>query len=98
MDRWILSRAAGLAEEAGARLADYDTLGRDAPHRDLHRRPLDVVSAPVAEAVLAERRRRPIGTPHSRRSTRRSSSVSRVLAPLLPFLAESFYGNLVAVV
>ena len=27
MDRWILSRAAGLAEEAGARLADYDALG-----------------------------------------------------------------------
>jgi isoleucyl-tRNA synthetase len=27
MDRWILSRAAGLAAEAGERLADYDALG-----------------------------------------------------------------------
>src|SRR5206468_2813775 len=27
LDRWILSRAAALAEDAGARLADFDTLG-----------------------------------------------------------------------
>src|SRR5690349_20141220 len=27
LDRWILSRASALAEEAGARLADFDTRG-----------------------------------------------------------------------
>ncbi len=36
-------------------------------------------------------RRRP-----SRRSTRRSWRTARMLAPILPFLAESMYGNLVA--
>ena len=37
----------------------------------------------------------PTGTPRSRRCTRRSSATRRMLAPILPFLAEAMYGNLV---
>src|SRR4029079_10394150 len=35
MDRWILSRAAGLAAEAGARLADFDALGAPRRHSNV---------------------------------------------------------------
>ena len=43
--------------DVGDRLADVDAVGATRAISTLHRRPLDVVPAPVAEAVLAERRR-----------------------------------------
>ena len=57
LDRWILSRAAGTAARVGDRLADYDA--REATRRDrrLHRRPLDLVPAPLAAPALAGRGR-----------------------------------------
>ena len=39
------------------RLADIDAVGATPGDLDVHRRPLDLVPPPVAEAVLAERRR-----------------------------------------
>ncbi len=94
LDRWILSRAAGVAEEAGARLADYDTLDATPGDPDVHRRPLDLVPAPLAgpDAGLGARRataRRAFATLHAA-----LVSLSRTLAPILPFLAEDMYQNL----
>jgi isoleucyl-tRNA synthetase len=97
MDRWILSRAAGLAEEAGARMADYDALGATRRistfmddlstwylrlSRKRFSRNADVTDRDAAFATLHEA----------------LVILSRVLAPLLPFLAESMYGNLVVAV
>jgi isoleucyl-tRNA synthetase len=95
MDRWILSRAAALAEEAGAHLADYDAL---------------VASRRVSTFIddlstwylrLSRRRFSRNDDPGDRRAAFATLhealvSLSRVLAPLLPFLSESIYGNLVA--
>ena len=49
LDRWILSRAAGTAaDRRGRGSRDVDARRRDARAVDVHRRPLDVVPAPVA--------------------------------------------------
>ena len=95
MDRWILSRAAGLAEVAGGRLADYDTLGAARLigtfvdelstwylrlSRKRFSRNDDVVDRATA-----------FGTLHETLVT-----LARVMAPILPFLSESIYGNIVA--
>ena len=84
-------------EDAPARL---DARRRDPrADRDLHRRPVDLVPAPArATRILARRRR---GRPGRRvrdapRGARRRSR--RMLAPILPFLSETMYGNLVATV
>ncbi len=96
MDRWILSRAAGLAEETGARLADYDALGAT-------RRISTFIEDLSTWYVRLSRKRFASGNDDS--ADRDSAfatlhqalvTVARVVAPLLPFLAESFYGNLVA--
>ena len=96
MDRWILSRAAGLAEETGARLADYDALGAT-------RRISTFIEDLSTWYVRLSRKRFAGGNDDS--ADRDSAfatlhqalvTVARVVAPLLPFLAESFYGNLVA--
>ena len=59
---------------------------RDPGDLDVHRRPLDVVPAPVAEAVLAERRRGRSRRRRSRRSTPRSLASDAVLGadPAVP--------------
>jgi isoleucyl-tRNA synthetase len=95
MDRWILSRAAGLAEAAGARLADYDTLGAARLigafvdelstwylrlSRKRFSRNDDVVDRATAFSTLHET----------------LVTLARVMAPILPFLSESIYGNIVA--
>ncbi len=97
MDRWILSRAAGLAEEAGARLADYDAL--------VATRRISTFIDDLSTWYLRLSRRRfsrneegadrdaAFATLHEVLAT-----LARVMAPLLPFLAESMYGNLVATV
>ena len=96
MDRWILSRAAGLAEEAGARLADYDTLGAT-------RRISTFIEDLSTWYVRLSRKRFAGGNEDSADRDAAFATlhqalvtVARVIAPLLPFLAESFYGNLVA--
>ncbi len=96
MDRWILSRAAGLAEEAGARLADYDTLGAT-------RRISTFIEDLSTWYVRLSRKRFAGGNDDSADRDAAFATlhqalvtVARVIAPLLPFLAESFYGNLVA--
>ena len=97
MDRWILSRAAGMAEEAGARMADYDALG--ATRRistfmdDLSTWYLRLSRKRFSRNADTADRDAAFATLHEALVT-----LSRVLAPLLPFLAESIYGNLVAAV
>jgi isoleucyl-tRNA synthetase len=97
MDRWILSRAAGLAEEAGARLADYDALG--ASRRistfidDLSTWYLRLSRRRFSRAEEGADRDAAFATLHEALVT-----LARVLAPILPFVSESMYGNLVAAV
>jgi isoleucyl-tRNA synthetase len=97
MDRWILSRAAGLAEEAGVRLTDYDALG--AARRistfidDLSTWYLRLSRKRFSRNDDAGERDAAFATLHEALVT-----LARVLAPLLPFLAESIYDNLVAAV
>jgi len=97
MDRWILSRAAGLAAEAGARLADYDALG--ASRRistfidDLSTWYLRLSRKRFSRNDDAADRAAAFATFHTA-----LVSVARILAPLLPFLSESMYENLVTTV
>jgi isoleucyl-tRNA synthetase len=94
MDRWILSRAAGLAAEAGEALADYDA--RTATRRvstfidDLSTWYLRLSRKRFSRNDDAVDRTAAFATFHTA-----LVSLARVLAPLLPFLSESVYGNLV---
>ena len=72
LDRWILSRSAGLAAEVGRELADYDTLAATRADPDVHRRPLDLVPPPVARSDARRGGSPRTGMARSRRSTRRS--------------------------
>jgi isoleucyl-tRNA synthetase len=97
MDRWILSRAAALADDAGDRLGDFDALGatrRISAFIDdlstwylrLSRKRFSRNDDPAdRDAAFATLHETLVG-------------LSRVLAPLIPFLAESLYGNLVTTV
>ena len=87
--------SAGVAAAVEDRLRDSTPSAATRARRRVHRRPVDLVPAPLAPAVLAHGRRARTGTPRSRRSTRRSSRSCRILAPILPFLADAMYGNLV---
>ncbi len=96
LDRWILSRAAGTAATVEARLRDYDaeaaTRVLDAFIDDLStwylrlsRRRMSRSSGPERDAAFA--------TLHAA-----LVAVARMAAPILPFLSESMYRNLVAAV
>jgi isoleucyl-tRNA synthetase len=93
LDRWILSRSAGVAEDAGARLADYDALGASRLIRtfidDLStwylRRSRDRMRASAEPAD----RDAAFATLHAA-----LVSLARTMAPLLPFLTEDIYQNL----
>jgi isoleucyl-tRNA synthetase len=95
LDRWILSRSAGVAAEVGARLDDVDAVGAtraiSAFIDDLStwylRRSRDRMRAGADPADRAAA----FATLHAA-----LVSLSRTLAPILPFLAETLYGNLVA--
>jgi isoleucyl-tRNA synthetase len=95
MDRWILSRTAAVAEEAGARLADYDALA--ASRRistfidDLSTWYLRLSRKRFSRNDEATDRNAAFATLHEALVT-----IAQVLAPILPFLAEWLYGNLVA--
>ncbi|HEV8490430.1 MAG TPA: class I tRNA ligase family protein [Candidatus Limnocylindrales bacterium] len=94
LDRWILSRAAGLAEGAGDRLTDYDALGAA--------RQIGAYIDDLSTWYLRRSRRR-----FSRNDDAADRSaafatlhaalvaVVRVSAPILPFLSEAIYRNLV---
>ena len=97
LDRWILSRAAGTATVAEARLADFDAVGAT--------RALSSYLDGLSTWYLRLSRRR-----FSRSDDRTDQAgafatlhaalvaTARMLAPILPFLAESLYGNLVTTV
>jgi len=94
LDRWILSRTAAAAAEARSELADYDTrrtavrLGEHIDDlstwylRRSRRRISRSVDVADREAAFATLHRALVGT-------------ARMLAPILPFLAEHFHQQLV---
>ncbi len=97
MDRWILSRTAGLAAAVEARLRDVDPAGAArlvAAHVDdlstwyvrLSRRRFSRNDDPADRAEA-------FATLHAA-----LVGVAKVVAPVLPFLADAMYGNLVAAV
>ena len=97
LDRWILSRAAAVAEDVGGRLADFDALAAtrligafvddlSTWYLRLSRRRMRTGAAP-ADRYAA------FATLHAALVT-----LSRTLAPILPFLADGIYGNLAATV
>jgi isoleucyl-tRNA synthetase len=97
LDRWILSRAAGLAETAGREFADYDALEAmravDEFIEDLStwylRRSRDRMKAGAGPAD----REAAFATLHAALVV-----LARVLAPVLPFLSETMYQNLIVAV
>jgi isoleucyl-tRNA synthetase len=94
LDRWILSRSIGLAEAVGERLEEYDAAAAarliGAYIDDLStwylRRSRDRMRAGAAP----EDQTRAFATLHAV-----LVMLSRILAPILPFLSESMYQNLV---
>ncbi|MEP7360706.1 MAG: DUF5915 domain-containing protein, partial [Chloroflexota bacterium] len=94
LDRWILSRSAGLARDVQAELADFDASGATrliATYIDdlstwyLRRsRSRMRVTAAAADRVQA------LATLHAA-----LVAVARVVAPILPFISEAMYQNLV---
>ncbi|HSL34192.1 MAG TPA: class I tRNA ligase family protein, partial [Candidatus Limnocylindrales bacterium] len=97
MDRWILSRAAAVAEEAGARLADYDA--QAATQRistfldDLSTWYLRLSRKRFSRNDDKADRDGAFATLHEA-----LVAICQVLAPILPFLSDSMYGNLVRAV
>ncbi len=97
LDRWILSRAAGMAAEVGGELADYDAMAAtralgtfiDDLSTWYLRRSRDRMRARAEPAD----RSAAFATLHAALVT-----LSRALAPILPFLAESMYRNLMPAV
>jgi isoleucyl-tRNA synthetase len=93
LDRWILSRTAGVAERVGDRLADFDAMGAARTASvfidDLStwylRRSRDRMRA----AAVAEDRDAAFATMHAA-----LVSLARTVAPILPFLAEAIYQDL----
>ena len=94
LDRWILSRAAGLSKDVGGELNDYDTMGAtrlistfiDDLSTWYLRRSRDRMRQTASE----EDRNSALSTLHAT-----LTSLARSLAPILPFLAEELYQNLV---
>jgi isoleucyl-tRNA synthetase len=94
LDRWILSRLAGLAARVQDRLADYDT---DAAAGSIARF-IDELSTWY---LRRSRRRFSRGDDAADRAAAFATlhaalvGLARIAAPILPFLAESIYQNLV---
>ncbi len=95
IDRWILSRAAGLAEDVADRLTDYDAAAASRAVSSF----IDDLSTWY---LRRSRDRMRQGASHEDRGAAFSTlhaalvTLSRVLAPMLPFLAETLYANLLA--
>jgi isoleucyl-tRNA synthetase len=93
MDRWILSRLAGLSSSVGERLADYDAVAAT--------RVIETFIDDLSTWYLRLSRRRFSRNPDAADraaafATLRAAlmGLSQVLAPILPFLADSMYENL----
>ncbi|HUR16148.1 MAG TPA: class I tRNA ligase family protein, partial [Candidatus Limnocylindrales bacterium] len=93
LDRWILSRAAGLATDVGQELTDYDAMGAtrlistfiDDLSTWYLRRSRDRMRQTASE----QDRNTALATLHAA-----LTSLARSVAPILPFLAEELYQNL----
>ena len=96
LDRWILSRAAGTAAAVEARLRDYDA--------EAATRVLDTFIDDLSTWYLRLSRRRMSRGSGADRDAAFATlhaalvALARMAAPILPFLSESMYGNLVAAV
>jgi isoleucyl-tRNA synthetase len=97
LDRWILSRAAGTAAVVEERLRDVDAVGAT--------RALSSFIDGLSTWYLRLQRRRfsrsgDVADREAAFATLHEALVatSRMLGPILPFLSESMYGNLVAAV
>ncbi|MFM2105489.1 MAG: hypothetical protein RL338_521 [Chloroflexota bacterium] len=94
LDRWILSRAAGMAAEAGERLADYDALGAtraiDAYIEDLSTWYLRLSRRRFSRNEAAADRAAAFATLHEA-----LAAVARTAAPIMPFLTDEIWSNLV---
>ena len=90
LDRWVRSRlhAHGRATVTDA-LEGFDALARRAGARRARRRPLELVRAPVAPALLEGRRPAAHATLHECLTT-----LALLLAPFCPFVADELYRNL----
>ncbi len=95
MDRWILSRAAALAAGVEERLADYDALAAtrlvSAFIDDLSTWYVRLSRRRFSRRAATADRAAALATLHSILVTS-----AQVLAPILPFLADAMYRNLVA--
>ncbi len=95
LDRWILSRAADTAAASGADLDAFDAAAAartlSAFIDDLSTWYLRLSRRRFARAAGAAERNAAFTTLHATLLT-----TSRLLAPMLPFLAESMYDNLIA--
>ncbi len=93
MDRWILSRTAGLASAAGACLSDYDALGAtkaiEAYIDDLSTWYLRLSRKRFSRNQDPVDRASAFATLHAA-----LLGVARVMAPILPFLSDAMYLNL----
>ena len=94
LDRWILSRVAGLAETAGRALGDFDALEAT--------RAIDAFIEDLSTWYLrrSRDRMRPGAQPEDREAafaTLHAALIllARTIAPLLPFVAETIYQNLI---
>jgi isoleucyl-tRNA synthetase len=97
LDHWILSRAAATAAEVGRELDDYDAAGAarslSSFMDDLSTWYLRLSRRRFSRAATDTERAGAFATLHAVLLT-----TSRLLAPILPFIAESMYGNLSATV
>ncbi len=93
LDRWIMSRTAGTAHDVGERLADFDALGAT--------RALGVFIDDLSTWYLRRSRKRfTADGDRDAASAFRAlhaalGTTARMIAPILPFLAEAMYDNLV---
>jgi isoleucyl-tRNA synthetase len=97
LDRWILSRAAGTAATVEDRLADYDAVGATRAISSY----LDGLSTWYLRLSRRRFSRNDAGADRSAAFAslhEALAATARMLAPLLPFLAETLYGNLVTTV
>jgi isoleucyl-tRNA synthetase len=94
LDRWILSRSAGLARDVRARLEDFDSTGAtrliSTYIDDLSTWYLRRSRSRMRVTATAAERDAAFTTLHAA-----LTAVSRVIAPILPFLSEQMYQNLV---
>jgi isoleucyl-tRNA synthetase len=97
MDRWILSRSAGLAADVGDRLADYDAAAASRAISvfidDLSTWYLRRSRDRMRHGAAVDDQRTAFATLHAALVT-----LARTMAPTLPFLSETLYANLIGAV